>query len=161
MRKFQFKLQAFQDASRQRERGIRHDLVRAEGVERRLRTQLDALLKNAAQWEERIRRTQRGPLDPKKLREEIGALAMTQRQIARQQQTLSQAAHETEKIRRQLTEAARKRKSVERLREKTEEEYHDACATARTRQADDMAAARAAGKLIDGTNDTVITGVSP
>jgi len=160
MRKFHFKLQAFHDATRQRERSIRHDLVRAEGVEQRLRAQLSALLNNAAQWEERIRETQRGPLDHKKLREQIGALAMTQRQITRQQQALSQASHETEKIRRQLTEAARKRKSVERLREKNEEEYLDACAAADTRQADDIATTRAAGKRIDDSNDTLITGVS-
>jgi len=160
MRKFNFKLQAFHDASRQRERSIRHDLVRAEGVEQRLRTQLDALLNSAAEWEERIRETQRGPLDHKKLSERIGALSMTRRQIGRQRQALEQASHETEKIRRQLTEAARKRKTVERLRDKMEEEYLEECAAARERQTDDMVATRAANKRIDGTNDTLITGVS-
>ena len=91
MRKFNFKLQAFHDASQQRERSIRHDLVRAEGVEQRLRTQLDALLNGAAEWEERIRETQRGPLDHTKLRERIGALSMTRRQIVRQRQALEQS----------------------------------------------------------------------
>jgi len=160
MRKFNFKLQSLYDASRQRERGIRHDLVRAEDVEQRLHTQLEALLKSAGQWEERIRETQRGPLDHKKLREQIGALSIIQRQIARQRQALTQASRTTEKIRRELTEAAQKRKSVERLREKMEEEYLDECATMQTRQADDMAAVRAANERIHGTNDTIITGVS-
>ena len=160
MRKFNFKLQALYDASQQRERSIRHDFVRAEGVEQRLRTQLEALLKSAAQWEERIRATQRGPLDHKKLREQIGALSATQRQIARLYQALTQASRATEKIRRQLTEAAQKRKSVERLRERMEEEYLGECATMQTRQADDMAATRAANERLRGTNDTLITGVS-
>ena len=159
MRKFTFRLQALFDTTQQRERSIRHDLVRAESIESRIRAQLEAMLLNAAEWEERVRESQRGKLDHKRLHEQLGALRMLQKHIARQRLTLTQARRETEKVRHELTEAAQKRKALERLRERTEEQHVSECAAQQVRVADEMASTRAANDRIRGANGTVITGV--
>lgn len=157
MRKFHFRLQALYDSAQQRERGLRHDLARHQGIEQRIRAQLDALLETAAGWEERIRRNQRGPHDLKTMKEHLGALSMIQRHIARQQQALRTARRAAEKVRAQLTEAARKRKSLERLRERMEEEYLSKCAARQVKLADDMATVRAA----NGTRNSPYAGNRP
>jgi len=160
MRKFQFRLQALYDTSQQRERGLRHDLVRARGVEARLRAQMETTLATAAEWEQSIRENQRGRHDVKLLRRQLSALSQMQKTVTRQQRALRSAERAAEKVRAQLTEAARKRKSLERLREKTEREYLDACNAQEIKRSDDMAATRAVNKRIDASNDAAITGAS-
>ena len=152
MRKFQFRLQALYDAAQQREQGVRHDLVRADAIERRIRAQFDAMLDTAAEWERRIRENQRGPHDLKLLREQLGALSLIQRHASKQQQTLRTAQRTTEKIRTQLTEAARQRKSLERLRERMEEEYLSECAAQQIKLSDDMTTMRAANDRLKAGN---------
>jgi len=160
MRKFQFRLQALHDTAYQRERSVRHDLVRAEGIETRIRAQLDAMTRTAADWESRIRDNQRNSMNVKALKEQLGALGLIQRQILKQHQSLKQAQKATEKVRAQLSSAARKRKSLERLRERMYDEYKEECAARQVKLADEMASVRAATHRANRTRDDAITGVS-
>jgi len=143
MRRFQFRLQALLDTARQRERGIQHDLVRAETIKRDAQVELNNLIRMSAEWESRIRKNQRGRLDLNWLREQLGALGTLHEHIARQRQAVRTAEKASEETRERLTEAARWRKSLERLREKIRQEYQSECATRETRTLDDMATTRA------------------
>ena len=55
MRKFQFRLQALFDTAGQQERGIKHEVVRAESIAANTRMQLDALISTSAEWASEIR----------------------------------------------------------------------------------------------------------
>jgi len=160
MRKFEFRLQTLLSAASQRERGIRHEMVRAEGIEANTRMQLDALISTSAEWECEIREHQQGRLDSMKLRSQLQALSALHHRIAQQRQAVRVAEEATAEVRHRLTEAAKRRKSLERLRERSEEEYRKECNVKEIKMTDDMVATRMATRRNNDAREAAITGVA-
>ena len=152
MRRFQFRLRALLETARQRERSIQHELVRAQAIEANARMQLDTLIDTSAEWESRIRDSQRGPLNLSRLRDQLSALGALHQRIAQQRTTLRAAEKAVEEVRGRLTEAAQWRKSLERIRERTLEEHQDQYAMQQIKISDDMATTRAAAQMTGDTS---------
>ena len=113
----------------------------------------------SADWEARVRENQRGNLASNRLREQLGALGGLHRRIRRQREVARDAGRECDKIRRELTEAARRRKSLERLRDRMQDDYRDECAAFQMKRTDDMNTTRAALRATGGADHASITGV--
>ena len=159
MRKFQFRLQALFDTAGQQERGIKHEVVRAESIAANTRMQLDALISTSAEWASEIREHQQGRLDSMKLRNQLQALSTLHHRIAQQRQAVRVAEEAVGEVRHRLTEAAKRRKSLERLRERSEEEYLSECNAKEIKMTDDMVATRMATRRNNDARETAITGV--
>ena len=159
MRKFQFRLQALLSTASRQERGIQHEMVRAEAIAANTRMQLDALISTSAEWESEIREHQQGQLDSMKLRSQLQALSAVHHRIAQQRQAVRAAEEAVAEVRHRLIEAAKQRKSLERLREHSEEEYLSECNAKEIKMTDDMVATRMATRRNNDARETAITGV--
>ena len=159
MREFQFRLQALLDTASQQERGIQHEMVRAEGIEANTRMQLNALISTSAEWECEIREHQQGRLDSMKLRSQLQALSTLHHRIAQQRQAVRVAEEATAEVRHRLIEAGKRRKSLERLRERSKEEYLSECNAKQIKMNDDMVATRMATRRNNDAREAAITGV--
>ena len=159
MRKFQFRLQALLDTAGQQERGVQHEMVRAESIAANTRMQLDALISTSAEWESEIREHQQGMLDSMKLRSQLHALNALHHRIAQQRQAVGVAEEAVAEVRERLTDAAKRRKSLENLRERSEEDYVKEYNIKETKITDDMVATRMATRRNADARETAITGV--
>jgi len=161
MKPFRFRLQTLLDVAEQRERGVKHELLRAQNREREIQLRLDATLQNWLDWEERLRQTQHGALDVTKVKQHLEIVRTLQKRMRQCRAELQSAKQMTVEVRGRLTEAARERRSLERLREKRLAEHAAAFAAEQVKLADDLVSARMAGARAANGQDDSITGVSP
>jgi len=159
MKAFRFRLQTLLDVAEQREQGVRHELARALGVESDLRRKLEETRTNWLDWEQRLRETQCGVLDVRRLNEHIATVRMLQRRMGDQQQALRAAEQVTLRIRERLTDAAKERRSLERMRERQEDEHTDAVRADEVKRTDDLTTTRVAARSSLAPHDTALTGV--
>ena len=121
--------------------------------------QLASMIRVLQQWEGRIRENQRGAHNLSLLQEQVGAVDVLRRRVAEQREVVRSAEMAVEGTRGQLTEAARWRKSLERLRERMRQEHKSACAAQQIKVSDDLATVRAAARIA-GKHDVALTGGS-
>ena len=162
MKRFKFRLQSVLDVAEQRERGVQHQLVQAATKENEIRRQLDETVRNWQEWEHKLRGSQAGAIDVKRVKEYLQVVRMLQKRIHENEVELHSAKALTARIRDKLTEAAKERRCLERLREKRQTEHSVECAAVEVKQSDDlvnsrMAAARSGGMASD---DVAITGAT-
>lgn len=161
MKPFRFRLQTLLDVAEQRERGVKHELVRAQNREREIQLHLEATVRNWLDWQERLRQTQRGALDVTRVKAHLEIVRTLQKRMRHYRAELESAKRLSTEVRNRLTEAARERRSLERLREKRLTEHAAASGAEEVRLADDLVSARTAGaRGVNGRGDS-ITGVLP
>ncbi len=160
MKRFRFRLQPPLKVAKNRERNAQHEFLRAEGEENQIRLQLDAIRKNWRAWQIRLRRVQRGEIDLRKLKEHMEIVRMLQRRIGAYEDMLRAAEQTAAAKREQLTEVAKERRALERLREKMHAEYAAECAAQAVKTTDDMVAVRVAIARGNGGHDAPISGAS-
>jgi flagellar FliJ protein len=150
MKQFRFRLQPVLNVAEKREESAQHDLVIARSREEELRGQLKAMERTWLAWEAKLRREQRGALDMKRLREHSDMLRRLQRQIGEQRERLAEAERLAAARRDALTEVAKERRTLERMREKQLARHHAACAAREVKSADDLVTTRLAANRSAG-----------
>ncbi len=156
MRRFRFRLQALLDTAKQRERNVQQELARAEADHRRVWKQLAATVRVREQWEERTRENQCGPLDLPLLQEQLSALEVLRRRVAERQEAAQLAGKTVEQRRARLIEAVRSRRSLERVRERMQEDHRAEGLAREIKISDDLATVRAATARIGGNHNNAI-----
>jgi flagellar export protein FliJ len=144
MKRFQFRHQTLLDVAAQRERSVQIELARVQAAEMEARRQLEQTLHLWSEWEERIRESQKGRIEPRRLKELLHATETLRQRALRERELLRTAERQTEAVRERLKEAATARKSYERLREHKHAEYQAEDTRQQVRVADDTASVRAA-----------------
>ena len=144
MKPFRFRLQTLLNVAQQHERGIKHEFARLQNHEHEIQTHLEATARNWMDWEERLRQTQQGHLDIERVKAHLQVVKMLQQRINQCRVELETARQMTAQIQKQLTEAARERRTLERLREKQHTEHTAARAAEEVKITDDLVSARAA-----------------
>jgi len=144
MKRFEFRHQTLLNVAAQRERSVQIELARIQAAELEARRQLEQTLHLWSEWEERIRESQKGRIEPRRLKELLHATETLRQRALRERELLRAAERQTEAVRERLKEAATARKSYERLRERQHAEYQTEDTRQQVRIADDTASVRVA-----------------
>jgi len=160
MPRFRFRLQPLLDAARQEEHGLKEEFLKAQAQEREARARIEDTARLLRDWERRIRGGKHDPLAPP-IGEQLRTVAALREYLAQQVQALRSAQRRTDQTRRSLQEAACRRKSLEKLRERMKQAHDAEDAARHTKSSDEIAATRAAARRVDGRHDSAMTGVSP
>jgi flagellar export protein FliJ len=152
------------DVAKQHERSIQIELSHAQTVEMHSRERLDASIRLAAECDARIRQKQKGTIEPRLLKELFLAREELLQRTAKAREEVRAAVKLVEAARERLQEAARDRKSYERLRERTHAEYETETSRQLVKLSDETASVRAASRSVlrSGTGavpDGAFTGV--
>ena len=158
-KKFHFRHQPLLDVAKQHERSVQIELSRAHAVEMEARQRLEATGRLAAEWDARIRQSQKGPIEARLLKDLLHATEGLRQRTAKERDAVHAAVKLVEAARERLQEAARDRKSYERLRERTQAEYETETSRQLVKLSDDAASVRAASARIGAIPDGAITGV--
>ena len=144
MKRFEFRHQTLLDLAVQRERSVQIELARVQAAEMEARRRLEETLHLWSEWEERIRESQKGRIEPRRLKELLQATDTLHQRAVRERELLRAAERQTEAVRERLKEAATARKSYERLREHKRAEHQTEDSRQQVRIADDTASVRVA-----------------
>jgi flagellar protein FliJ len=160
VKRFKFRLQSVLNVAEKREESARHDLASAKAAENELHSQLDAMEGSWLEWEDKLRKEQKGILDLKRLQDHSEILSRLQCQMVEKRKELAEAERISAAMQALLIELSKERRSLERMREKQMKAHTAECAAKEVKATDDLISTRiAAARGTHGVaSSSVITG---
>jgi flagellar export protein FliJ len=158
-KRFQFRHQTLLDVAKQHERSVQIEVSHLQTLEAEARRRLEAAVRLTSEWDGRIRQRQKGTIEPNLLKELFLSREELAQRMVKAREEVRAAVKAVEAARERLQEAARDRKSYERLRERRHAEYETETSRQLVKLSDETASVRAASARTGAVPDGAITGV--